>query len=212
MRGEKRAFTVVELLVVAALLGIVLTIVTAYFIQQSQVSRRTQARNEAEINARMVAEIIVQDLQIAGSNVVVNGGVASDVQIGCSGSSANKCISTPGGGEGNQDQLKVTYATSLRSSDPCRKVAYSFSGLTLRRSEVLCTTEVPAPQAFAENIQQLNIVYLCANETEVDDPADCYSANSFPRQATVTVTGRSGQFADVTAEVTLSTSMPNLRF
>ena len=62
-------FTIVELLVVAAIVGILMSLISIYFSQQAKVTRETQALQEARIKARMVAEMVVQDLQTAGSSV-----------------------------------------------------------------------------------------------------------------------------------------------
>jgi type II secretory pathway component PulJ len=220
MARSRLGLSVVELLVVAALLGVVLTILVNFFVQQSQVTRRTQARNEVEVNVRTAAEIIIQDLQVAGSRVIFNGGVANDVQLGCTGSSCLKKIAA-------DRFLTVYYATSLQPSAPCRRVDYKLTSTQiLQRVEqggTACgglgdpTTSTFNLNPLAQNVTAISIVYQCADDAlntpnPPADPAACYAGNSFPRQATVNVRGRSTAFADVSAGVTLTTSIPNAKF
>lgn len=72
-RSGSRGFTLVELLVVAAVLGIILSVVAAFFTQQARVTRRVQATNELNILVRNVAEALAQDFQLAGARAVVDG-------------------------------------------------------------------------------------------------------------------------------------------
>ncbi len=213
MRGvpTKNGFTIVELLVTASIVGILLSIVSVFFSQQANVTRQTQASQEAAIKARMVAELLIQDLQVAGSSVVVDDSKSKTVQIGCSAGGVKKCIGAPGGGAGTKDKVSMTYATSLRD-EPCRNVSYDFNGSTWRRGEAVCGSNINH-QPLASNIHKLNIEYTCADDDPaVDDPAICYARDSFPRQAKVTVRARADDLDTVEAEVELTTTMPNLRY
>ena len=210
----KNGFTIVELLVAASIVGILLSVVSVFFSQQANVTRQTQASQEAAIKARMVAELLIQDLQVAGSSVVFNGGVSQTVQIGCSAGGATKCIDAPGGGAGIKDRVSMIYATSLRPEEPCRRVSYDFSGSTWRRGEAACGSNINH-QPLASNVLSLNIEYTCADKSlpTVPDPATCYTdRKSFPRQAKVTVEARADDVDTVKTKVELTTAMPNLRY
>jgi prepilin-type N-terminal cleavage/methylation domain-containing protein len=219
MMGGKRlsGFSLVELLVVVAILGIVLTLLTAFFVQQTRVSRQTQARNEVETKVRTVAELIVQDLQVAGSNVIFNAGTATDVPLGCSANAIDPCVRTVGANR----PLTLFYATSLRPAAPCRRVDYRLTAAqTLQRVEQGNTSclglDNPSDAAFninplATNILGVDIAYSCADESLESDPATCYANGSFPRQAIVTISGRADSDASIVTSVTLATALPNLR-
>ncbi len=213
--NTKNGFTIVELLVAASIVGILLSIVAAFFSQQANLTRQTQARQEAEIKARMVAELLVQDLQVAGSSVIFNGSESKTVQIGCSAGSVKKCVNAPGGGAGTKDKVSMIYATSLRPDEPCRNVSYDFSGNTWRRGEAACGSNINH-QPLASNILSLDIKYTCAGDPDnsIDNPALCYNddGTDFPRQAVVTVEARADDVDTIEAEVELTTAMPNLRY
>lgn len=224
----RQGFTIVELLVAGTILTILLGALTAFFVQHAQITRRTQARNEIESIARTIAELVVQDLEIAGSTVIVNGGVSSAVDMFCSAALETKCIVEPSGSE---DKLTVFYATSLRPTTPCRRIDYRLTSTgTLQRAEqaesgVNCRqleNAVPDTNTFnlspiADNITSFEISYHCADDRVTTDPATCYAVNtatgeeSFPRQATVTVQGFSSAVDDISAGVTLTATMPNLK-
>ncbi|CAN5863188.1 hypothetical protein BH24DEI2_BH24DEI2_24040 [soil metagenome] len=225
-------FTIVELLVVAAVVGILMSLVSIYFSQQAKVTRDTQALQEARIKARMVAEMVVQDLQTAGSSVFINDRVSPPqtvpVQLGCSAGGEKKCIGKPP--SATRIKVSMVYATSLRE-EPCRRVDYRLNSLnTLQRLEqgksaANCAqlqadpaTSTFNPTALASNILGFSITYMCANDPvdapPVDDPVTCYAApkNSFPQQATVTVQARADDLDTVTSDVELTTALPNLRY
>ena len=214
--------TVVELLIAASTAMIVLAIVAAFFVQHTNLTRRTQARHEVETKTKAVAELVAQDLQIAGSRVVVNNGVSNDVSMPCTAAGATKCVSSPSGGAEPLDDLRLYYATSLRQDKPCRRVDYRVAAGVLQRSELAetgtnCAAITAAADAYAigqlaDNVLEFNIRFTCADESTVDDPAACYAANSFPRQAIVRIQARSNAVPTITADIELSTQTPNLRY
>lgn len=202
--------TIVELLVAGIVMTVLLGMTAIFFSSQATVSRRTQARSDANIKARTIAELIVQDLQVAGSTVHFNGAeIASEVTLPC----AVRCVSSSA--VSSQDNLTMHYATSTQAlAASCRTVQYTFTGDTLYRSDVACGG-VASPQLLAHDVTALNVQFLCANDpaTPVDDPDSCYDApnDSFPRQATVAVTAVSDNLSDTVSEINFTTAILNLR-
>lgn len=230
--------SIIELLVVMAILGIILVFLGVFFAQSARISQETQARNEVRTKVRTIAEIVAQDLQLAGSSALVtsSGGVDPTV-ASCSALASPLCIE---GASGNvtseKDYVAVRYATSLRNEaeGQCRKVRYTFDeaaapGTLLRADNACSETDANKlkPLPFADNITKLQIQYLCAdydaagagidpNAMPVDLPQDCYAPSraSFPRQAIVTVAGRADAARPenpITAQVTMTAIMPNLK-
>ena len=216
MRTRTQGMTVVELLVVMAVMGVILTLLTVFFASQARTSSRTQATNEVEVKVRTAAEIITQDLQVTGSRIVVDNTVnppsVQNVSLPCDllKGSVNHCVKTTEAGS----LLTLYYATSLRdASVACRRVDYGLADGVLTRSDQGCGEAVDF-QPFAEGITALSIEFLCENGTAwISDPAGCYGAgDSFPQQARISIEGTSEntrENRDTT--VTLSTTMPNLR-
>ena len=222
-RHAAAGLTVVELLIAAVTAGIVLAIVAAFFVQHLHLTRQTQARHEVETKAKAVAELVAQDLQIAGSRVVFNNGVSNDVPMPCNAAGATKCVSSITGGTTALDDLRLFDATSLRQNEPCRRIDYRVTGAgVLQRSEIAetgmnCGAIATAPPNFgvgnlADHVLAFDIGFTCADETTVDDPGTCYAAGSFPRQATIRVQARSAAVADISADIALTTQTPNLRY
>jgi type II secretory pathway component PulJ len=217
--------TVVELLIVMAILGIIMTVLAAYFVQQTRLTSQTQARNEVEVKVRTVAEVMAQDILMSGSRIINSNGSVRSVALSdyCTLSAVDDdpCVRVDSG-------LLVTtfYATSLRGEpfedeingvtvtiDPaCRRVIYRLDNDgTLRRSDVACVRN-DSLQPFATNITAATVTFECANGTVVSDPLSCYGASSFPIQATIAVAGRSDNTREnLDANVTLTATMPNLR-
>jgi prepilin-type N-terminal cleavage/methylation domain-containing protein len=228
-RKRTAGLTMVELLVVMAIVSVLMGVLTVFFRQQTQVTQQVQARNEVRTNLRSVAEIMVQDLQIAGSRAVFNGAkveylepvsasyfVDEEVAVPpaeqCNAQTRNGCIRFGLDGA----DVSIYYGTSLRGASPCRRVDYLLrgDGLLLRR-DVACndTTTTFEGFEFAGNIDALNLTFICHDpDNEVGDIASCYNAGTYPRQATVTLQGRSERSRE-TAEstITLATNLPNLR-
>lgn len=226
--NSRSGFTIVELLVAGFIFILMLTVLGSFLSQHLTITRRTQAKHELETNLRTIAEVMVQDLEVAGASVVVNNGVSSQVDMFCAAALATKCISDPAGAN---DKLTVFYATSLRPTEPCRRIDYRLTNnSTLERLErsatgVNCKTLEALTldttafnlNPLADDITALTISYYCADERTSTDPAVCYSVNvatgveSFPRQATITVQGKSNPKDNITSEVTLTATMPNLK-
>jgi prepilin-type N-terminal cleavage/methylation domain-containing protein len=203
-------FTLVELLIVTAMLGTILSLLVSFFVKQAQLTHTVQARNEVQSKIRGAAEALAQDLQMAGSSVVFTGnGVVSPST--CSATGAPKCLSTP---SGSSAFLRVYYATSLRASDPCRRVEWSLAAdKVLRRSDVACDKS-SSFQPYANDLEAVTLDFVCADRSAASDPEACYDRGSFPQQATVTVVGRSERKvagSRLQHEQRLTVTMPNLK-
>ncbi|WP_243094021.1 prepilin-type N-terminal cleavage/methylation domain-containing protein [Thermus thalpophilus] len=196
---KRHGFTLLELLLATAILVVLGALVARALLDQADLARRTQARNEVQDRARMVLELVKQDLLLAGSSryVSFNSGasfipvVSTAAWSGQACSASNPCLQADAANAtAVRDRFSVRYVTSLRpSSAACRKVAYSFSGTTLQRSDVACGSS-DSPQPLADNILALNVVFECANGTTAHGGTPLCSG-SYPRAAKVTVVASS---------------------
>ena len=235
MKGHRnqRGLTVIELLVVAAIVGIVLAVLAYYFATQSRVSNDVQARNRLETTLRSVAEVVMQDLQLAGSRAVYNGTSVTYLDLRsapepsdpsspewaawkaqqCSSSHRDGCVDVATGSA----DLTIFYATSLDrgAGSACRRVDYRLVDETLFRRDVACDDSSTGYEGFefADGIDRLTVTFICHDpDNAVDDIAECYATSTYPREATITVSGRVDVRGRVVqSAVTLATSLPNLR-
>lgn len=227
MTRRGQGLTLVELLVAAAILSVVLGLVTVYLGQHVRYARQTEARNEVQDKVRMVMQMVSQDLQMAGAQRYVysnpthsgslppDGSIAANVSLpSCDYTSAAGVDCLTGTDSGTSDAISVLYVTSLRdltvtstidANPVCRKVDYTFSGTTLRRSDEQCfdatgAYTTPSYTDLADNILILNVQYVCSDGHVLDgypDPSTtsphplCTPGSGYPRTAHVTVYGRS---------------------
>jgi prepilin-type N-terminal cleavage/methylation domain-containing protein len=202
---RNQGLSILELMVVLAIFGAVLAIATRFFASQSQDTRIIQERNEVQDRARLVLQLVSQDLILAGSSRFIRGNeVRFDAANWVSCAPGTPCLS--GTDNTNNDTFMTRYHTSLYpSGQECRSVGYSFSSTTLLRADVPCsqapTNNIPASsyREFATGITQLNIRYVCGDSaaTEVGLPSGCIAVANpterFVRAALVTVTAVSPQ-------------------
>ena len=153
-RRGQAGFSLVELLVAATVLVVVLGIVAIYFGEQSRLARRTQARSDAQDRARLVMQLVTQDLSLAGAKTYIQSDGSLDLA-----SSIATCPDYTAGGttitpcfllsnHGAQDSLSMMYVNSLRSSSQaCRTVAYRFNGNTLERIDTSFTCSATPPSS-----------------------------------------------------------------
>lgn len=200
-----KGLSILELMVVLAIFGAVLAIATRFFASQSQDTRIVQERNEVQDRARLVLQMVSQDLILAGSSRFIRGNeVRFDGANWVSCAPGTPCLT--GTDNTNTDTFVTRYHTSLyQSGQECRSIGYSFNGTTLLRADVPCsqapTNNIPATsyREFATHITQLNIRYVCgdAAATEVGLPSGCIAVvnptERFVRAALVTVTAAAPQ-------------------
>lgn len=216
--GRSGGFSLVEVLVAAAVLIVVLGIVALYFGQQASLSRRTQARSDTQDRARLVMQLVTQDLSLAGakSYIASDGSLTASASIATcpvytdpnSGNDITPCLLVTDGG--NQDSLSMMYVNSLRAtSSACRLVAYRFSGNTLERydasftcntSTALVDTSVSTVtfDPIADDVLAVDVALSCSSATtsgtqlsKYPDETQCAYGSSYPRSATVTVVAES---------------------
>lgn len=185
-RSSKRSgFTLLELLVAAAILAVLLSAVAMYFSRQIKLNRAAEAQAQVQDNVRMVMQLVTTDLLQAGSRAYVTTGAVSDVKL--------PSVVLQGGGSTVRDSLDLSYVSSLRSSsDACRAVEYGWSGTTLLRSDQTCPSDLSFPSPsysdLASHILVLDLKFQCSDGTVVAD-ANCGS--SFVRSVDVAVMGQS---------------------
>ena len=180
-------FTVIELVVAAAVFGILLTFAGTYFVSSAELSRLSQTRTEVQDKARTVMQLVTQDLQMVGASRYVSGSTVTEIADWVACSSANPCLS--GTNNSSLDSFGGRYVTSLQPSpnaDACRRFAYGFSSNTLQRSDVQCAAASNSFQDFAGNVLALDVIYMCSDSSTAQTPSGC-PAGMYARSARVTV-------------------------
>lgn len=198
---KPRAVTIVEMLIVLAIMGSIFGIMGSFFAQQRQLAARNAARNEVQDKVKMVMQLITQDLQLAGSRALV--GATTTINNLSSALTAANASATVGGVSYSRDQLVVRYYTTLRATNPCREVRFGFAPSlpnTILRDDSAgnCTGSAPdastAPaNPLADNILALDIVYVCGNvaATVVNSGSPPCSGSGYARTAKVVVLAQS---------------------
>lgn len=220
--SARHGVTLIELLVFMALFGLILGLATSFFRQQANVSNRTQASNELAINTRLAAEVIAQDLQVAGSDVIYTGGTHLKIDLHCGALEATKCVVQPAEASSGNTFLQMRYVTQTRPSEPCRRVSYRLSTTTLERSDVACTASADDFVPFVDDVDTIAVSWRCSNPdlAAVDDPAlevgNCYALMdkeliSFPRMAIVDIQSIATNRQTVESDIRFSALTPNLR-
>lgn len=238
--ARRTGLSLVELLIAVAIVGIVLTVVAAFFVQQANLTRDTQARNELGIRLRGVAEAIAQDFQLAGSRAIVDAAARSAyvqaVDVACTGSSGvrDECVvvtqdpDVVGGGFAATiyyvSSLMLGAAADARTAaaqqEACRRIDYLLVDSVVYRSDLRCSDPVPASLVtfefeFANGIRNIIVDFVCDDATTVGPSADvCYGlagGENFVREGRVRVIGASPRSAALVDEVSLAAGMPNMR-
>lgn len=225
---KKSGFTIVELLIAAAVMALLLIGVSLYLAQQSKATTRGQARNDTELSARTVAEAVAQDFQLAGSRAVYIAGVVEyeDVSEECNDQSRSECVvATKVGADGSigipttEDEINgysIFYRSSLFPAEPCRRVDYAFVADVLYRSDVECEESLPqidlGVSRFAENVTEWSVVFDCSDGEPYENPAECYAVtDAYVSAASVSVMIELPGRAQAVSEMEYASVTPNLR-
>ena len=198
-------FTLIEVMVAGAVLVIVLGIVAIFFGDQARLTRRTQARSDTQDRARLVMQLITQDLSLTGATnyILPTGGIDSTASIttcpkvtdSATSTSFASCMEVVN--QVSQDGVSLVYVNSLRSqAQACRTVAYGFVGNTLYRHDASFTcgdttqtlvdpTSVTAPSftSVADDIVAMDIALTCSSDPNsvfdhYPDETDCSHASA----------------------------------
>ncbi|HEX7005089.1 MAG TPA: hypothetical protein VF168_12965 [Trueperaceae bacterium] len=225
MRGKlsERGLTIVELIIAGFILTVILGIVGTYLAEQSRLNRATLVSSEVQDKARLVMQLVTQDLQLGGAKTYVdeNGEIMPVSTAGIS--------SCPDDAAGNatclvaidgslQDVFSTVYVNTLRSpAESCREVAYMFDGDMLQRADQACgtstdlldpTADSAAYSPLAPNIVALDIAYKCSDGdlmSSYPDEAICPVGIGYLRSAIVSVVARSNDRLDGPGPATFTT-------
>lgn len=192
--NRRSGMTLIEMLVAMAILGIVFAILAAFMVQQTRAVALSQAINEAEVTARVIAEAVAQDFQLAGSRAVRVGNSVNYEVIeagGCDDNNRDRCVlptsvtSSGAVSEAGTETINgyaIFYRTSLDEADPnCRRVDYAFVNDAVYRSDVRCSSAVSDfdldVSLFATDVLAFSVRFECGIDTSAggdptDDPAD----------------------------------------
>jgi prepilin-type N-terminal cleavage/methylation domain-containing protein len=204
-RRARQGLGLVELLVALAVVGIIVTVVGAFFAFQSRVSRDTQARNELDVRVRGVAEALVQDLRMAGARAVVDTSGRARFLPGdllpsaCWGT--GECVSVTLREGGEFESMTIWYASSLYltadlTGDPdadgpilgesCREVEYRLDDAGGGESQVLYRSDTPCSETsalpiarfeneFAVGVAGIDVSFICGSGDPNPDPSACFN-------------------------------------
>ena len=228
---RKSGVTLIEMLIAMAILGIMFGVIAAFMAQQSRAVALSQAINEAEVTARVIAEAVAQDFQLAGSRAVrigttVNYGVIA--AGGCDEDNRRTCViptsvasdgSITENASGNAiNGYAIFYRTSLDQIDPnCRRVDVAFVDGAVYRSDVECGVGITAidldAALFATDVTGFGVRFTCSDASlnPGADPRGCYVADDYVRQAFIDVTVRTTGRIEAEGGMELAALTPNLR-
>lgn len=226
-RAQRSGITLVELLVAVAVAGVVLSIVMVFFSFQTRMTRDTQARTELNVRTRSVLEAVVQDVKLAGARAVVDasGQAVFRRELDCDATASldYSCVSV------HTEGLEIEYISSLFLEglvatgttpqvppEACRSVRYTLRDRTLYRSDVECGVAAMAPgfaTELANDITSVSTEFVCGpgSGAAVSDPATCFAADGFVREARITVAATSPRPQGFDLTLASSTTTPNLR-
>ncbi len=237
LRERVVGLTLVELLVVLAVMGLLLGLMTAYFASQTHATEESQAQNNVRVKVRSVGELLTQDLEMAGALAVYDAtsgqvlkatstesyGMPSPCSTDRSG-----CVTVAFNASNQLTDLGMWYFTSLAvpgatSTGPCHYVRYHFdrSTGTLYRTDDDCTA-TPSGWTNAElagGITGFAITFQCAEDTTatgtkaVDNPSDCFApTGNFVQSAEIQLDGQDTAHGRLTtAQFDTNAPTPNLR-
>lgn len=208
---SRGGLTIVELLIAAVVLITVLTLGGVLLSQQSQLQRAVQARNQAQDQARVVLQLVTQDLSLAGSSVVIDTttGAIRAPRLGlCSDEGSIPvpgCLQVIDDADGLVSELRVSYVSSqFADANACRVVRYRVTAdRELQRSDVRCedfvagevasfTTLAPITRAFRVSIVCSSGAVVAAFDRETCTLENPTGERAYGRAALVSFVGQSG--------------------
>jgi prepilin-type N-terminal cleavage/methylation domain-containing protein len=212
--SSKLGATLIELLIVMAILGIIMGAITSYLSQSSAATRQQQNKSELQDRVRSVVQMLTQDLGQTGSSryAISDNNNTAPLEESCP---VEECLLAVN--SSTRDKVKVKYVSSLSTeSQACHQVLYVFDSgsFTLERLDVAdsncsATVDETLALALADNILAFDLRYLCSNGNMISTypnstscPAD---GTAYPRSALFTVIGRSAKPVPGTAAKYYST-------
>ena len=118
---RNQGFTLLEAVIAMSIFSVVLMVGINYFARTSEVARQSQTQSEVQDRVRAVMQVVVNDLQAAGSSRYTDSSGNTTSQLSCVSST---CLSGSAGSTSNNiaDKLTVRYASSLQdsSTSACR--------------------------------------------------------------------------------------------
>lgn len=209
--GRTAGFTLIEMIVAGAVLVIVLGIVAIFFGNQTRMTRRTQARTDTQDQARLVMQLVTQDLSLTGAMnyILATGGIDSSASLTTcpTVSGVASCLQVVNTASHSQrDGISLMYVNSLRpAAQACRTVAYGFIGTTLYRhdasftcsdtTQALVDPTTVTTSSFGQvagDVLALDVALTCSSDAtsafdHYPDETNCSHTSAYPRSATVTV-------------------------
>jgi prepilin-type N-terminal cleavage/methylation domain-containing protein len=201
IRRGVQGFTLLELLLACALMGMALAGLGMYFMRTNDLDRRTQAQADVQDKVRTGAQLLTQDLQTLGASRYVKNNQVIVLSDWAACTISPKCLDGTNATTGPTDTVQGRYITSLLpESDACRSFAYRITNEKLERSEQECSTTTADFVELADGILGFDIVYLCSDNTQVETPScpplDLGGGKKlarFVRSARFSLIGRSSQ-------------------
>ena len=229
--STRSGVTLIEMLIAIAILGIMFGVIAAFMTQQTRAVALSQAINEAEVTARVIAEALAQDFQLAGSRAVrIGSRVNYDIITagGCDEDHRDTCVIpttvasdgaiTENAAVGSINGYAIFYRTSLDEVDPnCRRVDVAFVDGAVYRSDVECSAGIDTidleASLFATDVTNFGVRFVCSDESIVAgaDPRLCYTGTEYVRQAFINVVVESVGRVQAEGGMEFAALTPNLR-
>jgi type IV pilus assembly protein PilW len=171
-RRSAAGFTLVELLIVIAILSIVMGVAVTSFDNISRFFTRENVRSETQKKTRFGLETMIQDIMLAGLN-----------PRGVSGSGVQMATGT-----------SIRMASDLNFNgnfdDPSETVTYALNGTNLQQTNHLGT------ETLVENVSSFRLTYFNAGGTELAEPISIADVRSVG--VNIAITKPAGRDASVT--------------
>lgn len=147
-------FSLIELLIVMAIVGVVMGAIYGVFISSNR-SYRTQERvADAQQSVRVGVDFMVRDIRMAGLNPLGTAGAGMEAATG-----TNLRLTA---------DLDMNGATDAPLNQ--ERLSYDFSNNALRRQLYETTASATGWQTLIDNVSALSFTYLDADGTDLGDP------------------------------------------